>query len=274
MPIILFALGAAVGSFLNVVSLRYSSAGPILGKQLLGRSCCPGCRRSLRWFELVPIFSFVFLRGRCRTCKKRISLQYPLTEILSGLIFVFVPAGLGGQINPAGSAWLLIFETLLLIGLIDLRLHIIPDEANILLLILGILLAFWGRFDPPHDAFIGFYAMLFGTWKNIWLNRLVAAGFAATFFGFLILATKGKGMGMGDLKLAVPLAVVFGWPDMLIITALAFIFGSLLGGYTLLFRRGTLKSAVPFGPFLALASVTVFFFGQDILNWYFGLFRG
>lgn len=279
MSFLLFLFGAALGSFLNVVSMRYDPEGPIFGKHLTGRSRCPKCGRTLRWFELIPVLSFLFLRGRCRTCGSRLSLQYPLVEIAGGLILVFVPITLYSPLNPEffildSVLWIAVFLALLLVAVIDLRLRLIPDELNVLLLVLGISLAFFGGVDTAREMFAGPYGALFGVWENVWLNRLVAAGFAAALFGFLILITKGRGMGMGDLKLATPLAFVFGWPGILMISALAFIFGSLVGGYILLLRGGSLKSTVPFGPFLALASATVFFFGGNILEWYFGLFRG
>jgi len=286
----LSVLGLAIGSFLNVVALRYDPDKFIFNRRTLGgRSACPKCENKLNWFELVPLLSFIFLRGRCRNCKASISFQYPLVEIFSALIFLFVPLFihsskflvLVGDLNLGGVEkiilsilFVLVFLTLLLVFLIDLRLKIIPDELNLFLIILGALLIFFTQsgFDLTGGSFLGSYAGIFGLRSNIWLNHLSALFFGALFFGALILITRGRGMGMGDLKLSAALGFLFGWPDILLIVAIAFILGSIIGLLNMVTGRKRWKSYLPFGPFLALSSIIIFFWGHNIVSVYFNLF--
>lgn len=269
MWLLLFVFGLAVGSFLDVLASRYNPDKFLLEKKVIGgRSGCTKCGKKLEWFELIPIISFALQAGRCRSCKTKLSLEYPVVEIVSGLIFVLVPR----VISPwtVAGLWILVFLTLLLITLIDLRLNLIPDEASIFLIILGVLLIILtaSRFSLVEGSFLGSYAALAGFRQNIWLNHLLAAISSGLFFGLLIAITRGRGMGGGDLKLGAALGIVFGWPDILAILALAFIIGSLFGLGGILRRKKTLKSAMPFGPYLALASVIIFFFGGDLARLY------
>src|SRR3989338_4514124 len=142
---VLFLFGLAAGSFLNVVSLRFQPGQRLLDLRIInGRSACPHCQKTLRWYELIPLLSFIVQLGRCRSCGQRLSLQYPLVELLSGLIFVFVPYSLFSILNPQFSiliaVWLLIFILFLLLSIIDFRHYIIPDSINLLLAVLGVFL--------------------------------------------------------------------------------------------------------------------------------------
>lgn len=278
---LLFVFGAAFGSFIDVLANRYQPDKFLLNRSvMIGRSYCPYCRRSLRWFELVPIVSYLVLWGRCRTCHKRISLECPLTEIISGLIFVFVPLFLRQLYLPSSTfyflsaTWILIFSVLLLISLIDRRINIIPDEATVLLVMSGIPLIFLtvSQFGLVNGSFLGSYALLFGFRSSIWINHLFAAFISVVFFGSLILITRGRGMGIGDLKIGLALGFVFGWPDIILVLILAFIIGSLVGAASIVFRHRSLKSFLPFGPFLAAGSAITFFWGHGIVSLYFKLF--
>ncbi len=282
---ILFLFGAAIGSFLNVIALRYDPdrflfARPVIG----GRSHCPHCGRTLRWFELVPFISFIVLRGRCGTCRARLSPQYFLAELLSGLIFAFVPhfssaasfelSALSSQLLLS-SLWILAFETLLLMSLIDIRLHLIPDEVHGILIVLAALRLFLERgvFLFGSTSFVSRYAAIFGFDQGMLGNHIVGALVGALFFLGLILVTRGRGMGMGDAKLALALGFLFGWPDIIFIIMFAFVIGAICGLWVIMFSHGRLKSALPFGPFLALGAFALFLWGNQILGWYFGLFR-
>lgn len=285
----LFVFGAAFGSFLKVIADRYDPDKFILKKNTLGgRSNCPKCGHKLDWFELVPLLSFIFLGGRCRKCQKKIGFSYPIVEVISGLIFIFVPYFLYHL--PAfrvlnlssfnywllAGGYILVFLSLLLMSLVDIRLRIIPDEISIFLIILGLALVFLipsGAATQNH-SFTGAYALLSGFQGNSLLNRLIGFLFGALFYLALIFITRGRGMGMGDLKLSTALGVVFGWPDIVLITFLSFIVGSLFSLPSLVFGKRGLKSLLPFGPFIALSTLVVFFFGEKILKLYFDLFRG
>jgi prepilin signal peptidase PulO-like enzyme (type II secretory pathway) len=246
--VILFIFGLAIGSFLNVVALRYDGDHFVFDAKMIGgRSHCPHCKKTLEWFELFPLLSFLFLRGRCRHCHAKIGFQYPIVELISALIFALVPLRAGG-IGPS-VFWVIAFETLLLISYIDILLGIIPDELNLLLWIVGI---FFVLFFDPHGI----------------PGHLLGALFGGGFFLALVLATRGKGMGMGDVKLAFPLGFLFGWPGIVLLTGASFIIGAAAGIVAIVRGTKTIKASLPFGPFLAIGALIIFFFGAAILRFY------
>jgi prepilin signal peptidase PulO-like enzyme (type II secretory pathway) len=193
-------------------------------------------------------------------------VQYPLVELLSAAIFVLVPLTLASYPWIISAFWVASFEILLLMAYIDIRLQIIPDELSIFLGVIAIFeTIFAGAYlGPEHQSF-------FGTYGNIWLGHLVGAAVAAGFLWLLVLVTRGKGMGMGDVKLALPLGFLFGWPDMLFLVAFAFVIGALVGVGYIFAGKKTMASSVPFGPFLAIGAAIVFFFGSGLMSWYLGL---
>ncbi len=243
----LFLLGLAAGSFINVVALRYKAGGKLVTPDIAaGRSRCPYCRTELHWYELVPLLSFFIQLGRCRHCHRKISWQYPIVEFVSGLIFVFVPV----YFHPA-PIWVLAALTLLLITLIDLRLSVIPDQLNLFIALLGLALV----------IAMGNY--------GAWSEHLIGAGAAAAIFGLIIILSRGQGMGVGDLKLGAALGFLFGWPEIALIIMAAFALGGIWAGFLLLAGKKTLKEAIPFGPFIALAAILVLFLGNYILDKYY-----
>jgi prepilin signal peptidase PulO-like enzyme (type II secretory pathway) len=267
MNIVLFLFGSAVGSFLNVIALRYDPDRFLLDERVVGgRSRCPKCKRTLEWFELIPVLSFVIQRARCRACRSKISPQYLVSEVLAGLIFVFVPATLGCGTSSLwcgveGFLWTAVFAVLLLIALVDIRLFIIPDELVALLAALGACLALFAPGAVGTATFLGLPTLGLP-------GRALGAVLAAIFFGTLIAITRGRGMGIGDLKLGAALGMVFGWPGVLGLIFFSFVIGGACGVFLLGVRRSTMRSAVPFGPFLALGSAAVFFFGKALLEFY------
>jgi prepilin signal peptidase PulO-like enzyme (type II secretory pathway) len=247
------------------------------------------CNKTLKWYELIPVISFIAQLGRCRSCKAKISWQYPLVELAGGFIFLLpfyfktIP-GLNSLfiISPIffwlfSAIWISIFLVFLLIWIIDYKFYIIPDELNVFAGILGIMLIaenfFYKNFSQfGTGSFIGSFSMLFGFRSNIWLNHLLGALIGFLVIGLIILVTKGKGMGIGDLKFITALGLIFGWPDIIFVMAFAFIIGSIFGIYLLIKRIKGFKDSVPFGPFLILGSATLVFFGQTILSQYFKFF--
>jgi len=282
MWIILFFFGAAVGSFLNVLALRYNPERFLLGRHAIGgRSHCSFCHKTLRWYELVPLLSFVIQAGRCRSCKAKLDFQYPASELIAGFIVVWTPMVVRSYLAFVPEAnvwvvstiWVLVFWTFLLLALIDFRLHIIPDELNIFLIILGLAVLLVSPSLPlGNTSFMGAYSLMFGLGNSIWINHLLGALFGLVFVGALIAITRGRGMGIGDLKLAIILGLIFGWPDIVMILFLAFIIGSLAAFGLMAFSKQHMKSEIAFGPYLALASILVFGFGEKILAGYFSLF--
>jgi prepilin signal peptidase PulO-like enzyme (type II secretory pathway) len=271
--ILLFIFGLIIGSFLNVVSFRYDPEKGVFDlKNLLGRSHCPGCGSTLRWYELVPVLSFIIQLGKCRTCGMRISWQYPMVELASGFSFL-LPLYLHNPI--AGAVWVIVFLTFILIWSVDYRLYLIPDELNIILAICGAALIYLnsGRFGEFQGSYIGSYAALFGLRQNILVNHLTGALLGISIVGLIIILSRGKGMGMGDLKLMGALGLIFGWPDVLFLFMFGSVVGALVSVFLMLLKKKTMKSFVPFGPFLVLGAVLLFFFGEAILRNYFDIFR-
>ena len=290
LPFFLFLLGISFGSFLNVLSFRYNPNKSIFSRKILGRSYCSSCKRHLRFFELVPLLSFIFLRGKCRTCRARLSFQYPIVELSSGLSFIFLPEAVSRafelqfmtgsfQVFVGGILYVLFglaILTLIFIAAVDSRIFIIPDESNALIAIIGVVASVFvyisGSFDVFSGSFVGHYASLFGFHSFIVWNRLFAVFIAFISFGFIFFTTRGRGMGFGDVKLSVVLGFLLGWPDLVLALMIAFITGSLWSILMMVCRKKKFSSRVPFGPFIVLGALLIMFFGVEIMNGYFALF--
>lgn len=288
--VLLFIFGLAAGSFLNVVALRYDPEKSVFHLPALGgRSHCPQCGTQLRWYELVPVMSFLLLRGRCRTCHAPISWQYPLVELAAAASFLF-PVYFYDRYHiaqyAANNLWwfyalsiiaVVVALICILIAVIDFRLYIIPDELNWALALLGASRAATlfaaDKFDLVFGTFLGNYAMVFGFAEQVFLNAALGAFFGLAFFGIIIALTRGRGMGLGDMKLGGALGAVLGFPDIAFAIMLAFITGALVSIPLLLLRRRGLKDALPFGPFIILGAALAVFFGHDLLNAYFTVFN-
>ncbi len=232
--LIVFFVGLAVGSFANVLIDRLPKGQSVLW----GRSRCDYCKKTLRSWELIPVVSYVLQRGRCRRCHKRLSYQYPLIELVTAVGFVFL--------YPQFAYWI-IFSSLLIIFVSDLKYQIIPDS----MVILGILGALGA---------LGMKA-----------NNLASAIGASLFFLMLYLITRGRGMGLGDVKLAFLLGFLLGFPGIVVSLYGAFLTGALAGVILILRRQKKLKSKIAFGPFLILGTVVELLWGQNILAWWRGI---
>lgn len=293
---ILFCFGTALGSFLNNVFVaRYDPEQSLFfPPHFMGRSQCPHCKNTLSASELVPLFSFIFLRGKCASCKKKISFQYPLVEFVSGCIVAGTPLFLTKFYGISLLAffslaapvwqyfflgiWTIVFLGLLVMFLIDMKHYVIPDEFHIFFIVCGaciaLLYAFHGNeFFPFRESFLENYALILSPFQGIISRRVFGAIVGGLFFAVLFALSRGRGMGMGDVKLAVSSGIVFGWPDMGLAIFLSFIFGGIwaLG----LFFRGvkTMKDKVPFAPFFVCGLVATVFFGHALMNWYFSVFH-
>lgn len=289
---ILFLFGLGIGSFLNVLSLRYEPGGRIFARPSIGgRSHCRSCQRTLAWYELIPLLSFIIQLGRCRGCGGKISWQYPLVELISALATVFIPkflyqhysagsfAILGGSIAIfylTVALWLVATYTFILMAVIDFRHYLLPDQGNILLGIIGILIIklkyFFPNFFSGRVSFLGPYAGVFG-FSSLLIGAGLAVLSAIIIFGGIILLSRGRGMGLGDLKLAIPIALILGWPDVILAFASSFVIGAVISVLLIAFRGRSLKSVVPFGPFLIIGVFVIMFYGEPLARWYFGLVR-
>ncbi len=251
-------LGFIIGSFLNVVIYRLNTK-----KTLGGRSMCLSCGSTLKWFDLVPVFSYLCLGGRCRSCKSHISWQYPLVEILTGFIFGL----LFQKFAPLLDLSLLFFSInylyygvlctlLIIITIYDIRHKIIPDGLSLLF---GVV-AFAGMFFLDSG-------LVFARMPN--LSEL-SGGFALSLpFALMWLLSSGRWMGLGDAKLAVGLGFMLGLPMLLPATLIAFWSGAIYGILLIVFKKAGPNSEIPFAPFLVLGTLIAFFWGITIPNVFF-----
>lgn len=246
---IIFAgiLGLFIGSFLGVLADRL----PREENVLWGRSHCDYCKKSLRWFELVPVFSFVFQRGRCLRCHKRLSIQYPIVELVTGLGFAFLFSMFHNSIVQY-VGYLIIFSSFLVLFIADLKYQILPDSMIIIGSIAAVGLLFFSPAPfvtfPPHIlSAAGGFAFLYVIWA----------------------VTRGRGMGFGDVKLAVFMGLFLGFPDIIIAFYTAFLTGAGVGVILILTGKKGWKSKIAFGPFLILGAMVAFFWGPQIMNWWY-----
>ncbi len=248
----IFLFGLCIGSFLNCLIYRMEE-----GKSLNGRSFCPHCKHTLSWQDLFPIFSFIFLRGKCRHCHKKISIQYPLVELATGLVFLLVFNFLALDFLKLVFIFY-ILSVLIIIFIYDLKHYIIPD----VILFPAIIITFFYR--------------LFENF-NLMPNYLLAAAIASGFFLIIFLFSKGMAMGFGDVKLALLMGILLGFPNILTALFLAFFFGAIIGLILMVFpdrtgRKKSLKSEIPFGPFLVIGTFITMFCGPQLVQLYLRMF--
>ncbi len=258
----LFITGLFIGSFLNVLILRYEPGKRLFGFKVIGgRSHCRSCKNTLQWYELIPLLSFVIQRGRCRYCEQSLSWQYPTIELITGLLTAFIPLVISSYL--AAVLWLLVSYALIINAAIDFRHQILPDQINFFVALVGLLANIF------TDSFLGSAAAIL-TIQNIFLNFGAALLFSLIIFGGLVLITRGRGMGLGDVKLALALAILFGWPDIVLLSALSFILGGAFSLGLIFAKIKKFKDSVPFGPFLVVSAFAVIFYGQNLVSWYIG----
>ncbi len=246
-----FVLGSIIGSFLNVCIYRIPAGLSIVSPP----SSCPNCGWQIRWFQNVPILSYLFLRGKCAGCGQQISLRYPLVEALTGGLFVLVLYSFG--LSPATAVYWLFVAVLVVITFIDLDHQIIPDVISLPGIVVGFLCSFFIPWVPWLDSLLG---ILIGGG----ILFLIAWGYE-----FL---TKREGMGGGDIKLLAMLGAFLGWKAIFPMVFLASLAGTVIGLPLMVLQKKDSKLALPFGPFLALAALVHLFWGGAILDWYFHLF--
>ncbi len=244
------AFGLIVGSFLNVVIYRLPRGTSVVWPA----SACGGCQRELRWFENIPILSWLVLGGKCARCKSPISIQYPLVEATTAVLFVLVAALT--PVGPLLAARLIFVCGLIVLFGIDLEHQILPN--SITLPGIGVGLAF-SLLGPP-----GWQASLLGALLGAGVLYAIAAGY--------LLVRKEEGLGMGDVKMLAMIGAFLGWQAVLLTLVLASFSGALIGVAMIAVQRGSMKYALPFGTFLALGALVAMLAGQPIIDWYVGFY--
>ena len=275
--IFIIVIGLIIGSFLNVVIYRLKAGGSVVK----GRSYCPRCKKTLRLPDLIPLFSFIIQRGKCRYCQQKISWQYPLVELFTVTAFLlvfltyqttdffsgdnFLSSILNSQpITDSTlligyiSFWLLyigyfVFTAfLIVIFTYDLKHYLISDKV----VIPGAILAFLFSFISLRVN---------------WIESLIGAVVVSGFFALIIFITRSKGMGWGDVKLGLFVGALLGWQVSLLALLIAFVGGSLVSIALILFKKKKWKSQVPFGTFLTVSAFICMLWGQEIVEWYLGM---
>ena len=252
---ILIALfGLSVGSFLNVIILRFDDLKSII----VTRSRCPHCKKVLPWYELIPFFSYIILVGRCRGCKKLISYQYPLVELVTAFIFVLIFHSFGFSLDSL--LLILVFSTLIVIAVYDIIHSEIPDLCSYFAIFFALIwLFYWMAIHGKLESS--------SAWLSYGYGLLVGVG----FFGLLVLFSRQKWMGAGDILIGAVMGIILGFPQIIFAIFLAFIIGAIVSLILMATKQKTLKDAVPFAPFLILATLIVFFWGEHLLNWYWNI---
>lgn len=232
MTFLVFALGAAVGSFLNVLIDRIPKAEDIVWKP----SHCDHCKKKLRWYELIPIVSYTLQRGHCLRCRKRFSMQYPLVELVTAIGFVLLYPNI---------FHLIIYSAMLVLFVIDWKHMILPDMFLSVVLVAVILL---GIPLSPADR---------------WIHVVTGISSGVGFF-VLWVVTRGRGLGFGDVKLAGVLGALLGFPLTIVALYTAFLTGAIWGVILMVRKRASMKSRVAFGPFLIGGAAAALLWGETL----------
>lgn len=244
-----FMTGCCLGSFFNVVIYRLPDGSSIVhpGSQ------CPNCRHPIAFYDNIPLLSFLVLGGRCRHCRQRISLRYPLVEAVTGFLTLFLFRAYG--LTPQFFIESLFVFLLILITFIDLDKYLIPDVLSLSGIVAGFVLSF---FTPRL------------TWVDSLVGILLGGGFLYLIAVGYHYFRRKEGMGGGDIKLLAMIGAFVGLPGVVFTVLVASITGTILGIWVMARTRKGLSTMLPFGPFLSLGAVCHLFWGQAFFSWYLG----
>ncbi len=241
--IIVFIIGASIGSFLNVLIDRLPK-----NQSILGRSHCDFCRKKIAWYDLFPVISFFLLGGRCRYCHKKLSWQYPLVETITGAIFVMVfkdgpylGSSLIGSVLISG-----IMSCLIVIFVSDFKYHLISDYIQASFFLFSLLLHLKEFNQLPYYLLSGLVVSL------------------PIFIIYYL--SRERAMGLGDVFLALNIGFLLGWQAGLLALYIAFVTGAIYGVGLIFLKRKKIKSRIAFGPFLVIGTVIMLFWGEKIME--------
>ncbi|NMB92486.1 MAG: hypothetical protein GYA31_02595 [Parcubacteria group bacterium] len=285
----LFIFGTIIGSFLNVVVDRTDTKE----SPFKGRSLCPYCHKTLTWWEMVPVLNYFYLKGRCSSCHHKLSLQYPLVEFFTGLFFalagwrflrlplinlhLFTALNLETMLLIINFIfWLYWIFVFIAISVYDLKKYLILSEvlfpammlSFIWRIVLGILLkAHDFIFLPQITHVLGSQSYVFGNYPYF-LSLVLGIVISAGLISLLAYFTKERAMGWGDAFVALFIGLILGWPESLMALIIAFLSGGAISLVLMLFKKKTIKSYLPFAPFLTLGALSILLFGDIIMKGY------
>lgn len=273
----IFILGLSFGSFINAFQYRQQ-----IGKKNTGRSYCPKCQHQLAWFDLIPLFSWVFLRSKCRYCHKAISWQYPLIELITGLIFI----GVGWKTGLIDTASGFLYNTnnfsqialplanfvliatistcLILLALHDAKTKYVLSALTYFVMAVSVILLtinYTGTFSL--DGLFSYF-----------LPYVLSAAIPAGIFFLIYFFSKGSWMGAGDIEIVAMMGLFLGWPNTLTAFYFAFPVGAVCGLIAVYAKKAEMRSEIPFGPFLIAGTFVAYFFGEQLFSLYARMFLG
>ena len=250
--ILIIVLGLAIGSFLNVCIHRLPRHESISKP----RSRCPKCNHQLKFWENIPVISYIFLRGKCSKCHAQISLRYPLVEVLTSLIFLLLYCYYGYTVQTLLLC--ILFSIVIIITYIDIDVQLIPNKLLILALI-------------P----VSIYIILPGL-SNIWVHLLGAFSLSGLFFliGYLgKILYKEDSMGMGDVKYAFVIGLLLGWKSGILALIISFICAAIIILILSILKKIKSRQKLPFGPFMSVGLLTSLIWGDKIIEWYLQFYK-
>lgn len=244
-------IGLLIGSFLNVCIVRVPERREIV----MARSACAKCQRQLAWYENIPLFSYLVLRGRCRTCKQPISIRYPIVEAITAALFAWSTWYFGPSVLLVAR---LIFGCgLIVLFAIDLEHHLLPNVITLPGIVVGFL----------------FSLVTAPGWQSSLIGIVVGGGVLWAIAEAYYRLRHEEGLGMGDVKMLAMIGAFLGWQLTLVTLMMASLAGSVVGVAMIVSQHGGLKYALPFGTFLALGAAAAATVGTDLLNWYLGFYQ-
>jgi len=244
--IIIFLIGLLIGSFLNVCIYRIPRGESII----FPPSHCTNCKSRIKSYDLIPVLSFLLIKGRCRACGQKISIKYPIVEILTGLLYIIGFMKFGMTVEFLRNS--ILISILIAVAFIDLEHSIIPGRLMIFAAVAGIIL---------H---------IIGYKSNSYLLSCLYGFLTGGGTIFLIVLLTG-GMGGGDIQLMAVIGLFLGFKNILLTLMLSFIIGALAGITLVLLKKKSRRDYIPFGPFIACAALITIFYGDAILAWYISL---
>ena len=247
--VLIFVLGLIVGSFNNVCIYRIPRNESII----YPASHCPKCRTTIKPIDNIPLLSYILLKGRCRNCKSKISIQYPVVEFLTGFIYLIIYLIYGLSIQTL--IYIILSSALIIIAFIDLNEQIVPDVISLPGIVIGFIISFFVTYISFVDSALGIVV-------GGGIILVISLGGSVIY--------KKEAMGGGDVKLAAMIGAFLGWRYIIISLFLGFFLGALIGIILIVTKIKKREDVIPFGPFIILGSFITLLWGEQIISWYLG----